>query len=340
MDFVNASTVSLTSFIATYEKYLIDLESVEATVLCQDALGGGARAAQWHASHLDALCDRYASTRTPCQEGSASLQVAIRQLAADFRCRAERLLTVMRRVQRRYSSLRRDVRLDRFTADDFRAEIQSHPAATATTLLVNGLFNTGEERAKALRSRIHFQEYECVQYVPTSATAALQLEARLNLSPRDTLFELGCGLGKVALLIGWLSGATTYGVDYQKAYCQAAARTAKSMGLSNVHFIHADARTVDCSAGTAFYLFDPFRGSILERVIDRMRRVALDRCIVIAAAGRCVYALRAQAWLREDAGGPLDPLHDWSPTIFRAIGVRTSKSSSDGAPFQRSVERP
>jgi hypothetical protein len=71
------------------------------------------------------------------------------------------------------------------------------------------------------------------------------------------------GLGHVPLLVSMMTGAQSLGVEVQAAYVASARKCAQSLRLSRVQFIAQDARHADLSRGTMFYLYSPFKGSIL-----------------------------------------------------------------------------
>lgn len=135
-------------------------------------------------------------------------------------------------------------------------------------------------------------------YQPTPARHILDLIAACNFSADDILVDLGSGLGHVPLLVSILTGIRTVGVEIQHAYIASAQASAQSLNLSCVRFVAEDARTTDLSAGTVFYLFSPFKGSILTDVLNRLRREAEERPIRICSLGPCTRALQNQSWVQ------------------------------------------
>jgi hypothetical protein len=57
----------------------------------------------------------------------------------------------------------------------------------------------------------------------------------------------------------------------------------------------------DLSAGTVFYLYTPFTGSILSSVLSRLRREAAARPIRICTYGPCTSAVAGESWLEATA---------------------------------------
>jgi hypothetical protein len=50
--------------------------------------------------------------------------------------------------------------------------------------------------------------------------------------------------------------------------------------------------------GTVFYLYTPFRGSILKAVLTRLRRESAARTIRVGTLGPCTEAVAREPWLR------------------------------------------
>lgn len=142
---------------------------------------------------------------------------------------------------------------------------------------------------------------ETVAYQPTPARHILGLIRACALSPSDTLVDLGSGFGHVPLLVSILTGAQTIGVEFEAAYVASAQKCAQGLHLSRVHFIQEDAREADLSAATVFYLFTPFTGSILARVLDRLRNESASRPIRICTFGPVTSTVANVPWLKPAA---------------------------------------
>jgi len=134
-------------------------------------------------------------------------------------------------------------------------------------------------------------------YQPTPARHILDLIEACRFSSDDVLVDLGSGLGHVPLLVGIQAGIRTLGVEVQPDHAASAQETAQRLNLSRVQFVAEDARRMDLSAGTVFYMFSPFTGSILSDVLDRLRRQSKTRQIRICALGPCTRILQEQTWL-------------------------------------------
>jgi len=135
-----------------------------------------------------------------------------------------------------------------------------------------------------------------VPYLPCGVEEILTLVRELPLRPKDTLIDLGSGLGKVAILAHLLAGARAHGVELQAPLVRAARERCAALGLGSdaVSFIHANAVEAELD-GSIFFLYAPFNGELLTAVLGRLQEIALRRAIAVCAVG---LELRGVAWLR------------------------------------------
>ncbi len=136
-----------------------------------------------------------------------------------------------------------------------------------------------------------------VFYQPTPARHIFDLIGRTALTCGDVLVDLGSGLGHVPLLASICTSARAIGIEREPAYIDCARRSAQGLNLNNVTFLRQDARTADLSAGTVFYLYTPFVGTILRSVLDSLRREAARRQIRICTFGPCTPSIAEEQWL-------------------------------------------
>jgi hypothetical protein len=145
---------------------------------------------------------------------------------------------------------------------------------------------------------------EMVFYQPTPARHIFDLIGRTALTECDVLVDLGSGLGHVSLLASICTSARSIGIELESAYIDCARQSAEGLSLKNVTFLQQDARTADLSAGTVFYLYTPFTGTILRAVLDSLQREAARRQIRICTFGPCTPTIADEPWL--EAVGALD----------------------------------
>ena len=179
---------------------------------------------------------------------------------------------------------------------------QAAPGYDNLDLFINGLL-----RIQAIPVETQACEPEMVYYQKTPARIILELVEQAQLTREDHFYDLGSGLGHVPMLVNLLSGALANGVEFEPAYCEFARACAAELHLSRVEFINADARTADYSAGSVFFMYTPFTGSMLQTVLDRLRAAAQARTIRLFTYGPCTPHVARQAWLTcvDDHGGHL-----------------------------------
>ena len=147
---------------------------------------------------------------------------------------------------------------------------------------------------------------DMVYYEPTPARAVLDMVDNVGLSRADVFYDLGSGLGRVAILFNLMSGVKAKGVEIVPTLCDSARRCASRLGLANVEFINADAREADYSDGAAFFMFTPFKGAIFQTVLDRLRQEGQRRLIKVCTYGACTQWAAEQSWLRSVDGNADD----------------------------------
>jgi hypothetical protein len=162
--------------------------------------------------------------------------------------------------------------------------------------LISGVFQFEEPDAEPVR-----REAEMVLYQPTPARHIFDLIGLTALTATDVLVDIGSGLGHVPLLASILTCARSIGIELEGTYVERARQCAQSLNLKRVTFIQQDARAADLSAGTVFYLYTPFTGSILSSVLSRLRREAAARPIRICTYGPCTSVIAEESWLEATA---------------------------------------
>jgi hypothetical protein len=139
---------------------------------------------------------------------------------------------------------------------------------------------------------------EMIAYHPTPARVILALIEHASLGAHDVFYDLGSGLGRVALLVGLLTAARVKGVEFEPAYYAYARQRAHNLRLSQVTFLNVDARAADYTDGTVFYLYTPFTGRLLQEVLARLQSGARTHPITLATYGACTRDVGQQRWLQ------------------------------------------
>lgn len=152
-------------------------------------------------------------------------------------------------------------------------------------------------------------ESEMVFYQKTPARIVFELVERAHFTAEDVFFDLGSGLGQVGMLVNLLAGIKTVGVEFEPAFCNSARNGAAQLNLSDVTFVNEDARQADYSKGTVFFMFTPFKGKMLQDVLECLRKESLSRKIKIFTYGPCSDQVASKNWLRSPSS-KADNIHE------------------------------
>lgn len=137
----------------------------------------------------------------------------------------------------------------------------------------------------------------CVPYLPCSVDALLPLVQRAGVRADDVFVDIGAGLGRAAIFVHLLSGAAAIGLEIQSALARSARDLVHGLDLPGVSILHADAADLLSHAphGTVYFLYCPFSGARLERVLDDLESIARTRAIRLGCVG---LPLLRRPWLR------------------------------------------
>jgi hypothetical protein len=184
--------------------------------------------------------------------------------------------------------------IDEYVGGDSRgARQQDEIGYDSLDVFINGLLliNPVPIETKA-------REPEMVYYQQTPVRIILELVEKAHLTEQDVFYDLGSGLGQVPILAHLLSGATAKGIEFEPAYCDYARGCAAALNLSRVEFVNADARKADYSDGAAFFMYTPFKGRLLQEMLEKLRRESRQRMIRLFTYGPCTPEVSRQSWLK------------------------------------------
>ncbi len=120
----------------------------------------------------------------------------------------------------------------------------------------------------------------CVPYLPCEVDTVLAAVWQANVTPADVFVDVGSGVGRAALLVHLATGASCVGLEIQPGLVSAAQARAESLRLSRVQFLAGDAvELAPSTPGTVFFLYCPFSGQRLARLLDGLAAVAQTRSI-------------------------------------------------------------
>jgi precorrin-6B methylase 2 len=138
---------------------------------------------------------------------------------------------------------------------------------------------------------------EMVFYQKTPARVVFEIAKNAGLTKDDVFVDIGCGLGQVGILINLITGIPVYGIEYEPAFCDFANECAAALNRPEVTSINADAREVDYSIGTIFFMYTPFKGEMLKQVLRRLKEQAVRRQIKVITYGPCTAEVKLENWL-------------------------------------------
>jgi hypothetical protein len=142
---------------------------------------------------------------------------------------------------------------------------------------------------------------EELSYQPTPARHICSLIGLAAVTAADVFVDLGSGLGHVPMMVSICTGSRSFGIELEGAYVERARECARRLNLDRVTFMEQDAREADLSGGTVFYLYTPFRGSILRAVLELLKHEAATRRIRICTYGPCTPVVAEESWLAASA---------------------------------------
>lgn len=182
---------------------------------------------------------------------------------------------------------------------EFRGALRGVPTASRDAWLdaVLGLRELPDDGADLPRG--------CVPYLPCPVDVLLRVVEEAPVRASDVFVDLGSGLGRAAALVHLLTGAEVIAVEVQRALVDVARALTTRLRLRRVTCIHGDASrlTPRIADGTVFFLYCPFSGERLARVLADLEDVARTRPLRIC----CVdLPLPPCPWLSREAASSGD----------------------------------
>lgn len=136
----------------------------------------------------------------------------------------------------------------------------------------------------------------CVPYLPSPIDALLRLVEHAPVRASDVFVDVGSGVGRAAALVHLLTGASAVGLEIQQALVSAARELATRLHLSRVSFMEGDAvqLAATVTAGSVFFLYCPFSGERLAKLLATLEVVARTRAICVCSLD---LPMPPSAWL-------------------------------------------
>lgn len=136
----------------------------------------------------------------------------------------------------------------------------------------------------------------CVPYLPCPVDALLRMVEHAGVRESDVFVDVGSGVGRAAALVHLMTGAAAIGIEIQPALVFAARELQARLNSSRFSPVEGDAvqLTGSITTGSVFFLYCPFSGERLEKVLDGLEVIARTRPIRVC----CVdLPLPPRPWL-------------------------------------------
>jgi SAM-dependent methyltransferase len=121
----------------------------------------------------------------------------------------------------------------------------------------------------------------CVPYLPSPVARLIEIADHADVQATDVFVDVGSGVGRAAVLMHLLTGATAIGLEIQPPLVVASRELSARVGATGVAVIEGDAAdtTGEMSIGSVFFLYCPFSGDRLMRVLAGLESIAQRRPI-------------------------------------------------------------
>ncbi|HEX8698839.1 MAG TPA: methyltransferase domain-containing protein [Myxococcaceae bacterium] len=125
----------------------------------------------------------------------------------------------------------------------------------------------------------------CVPYLPSPVDTLLRVIDGAKVGPDDVFVDVGSGLGRATVLTHFLTGASAIGVEIQPELVRSSRELASRLNAERVSVVEGDAAelTGSITTGSVFFLYCPFSGERLDRVMGDLEVIAQTREIRVCS---------------------------------------------------------
>jgi SAM-dependent methyltransferase len=125
----------------------------------------------------------------------------------------------------------------------------------------------------------------CVPYLPCSVDALIQVVDHVPVRTSDVFVDVGSGVGRAGALVHLLTGASVIGIEIQSQLVRSGRDLASRLSGSGISYLEGDATHVakHITIGTVFFLYCPFSGDRLGRLLADLESIAQTRQIRICS---------------------------------------------------------
>jgi SAM-dependent methyltransferase len=136
----------------------------------------------------------------------------------------------------------------------------------------------------------------CIPYLPCPVDTLLGAAEHAEIGPSDLFVDVGSGVGRAAVLMHLLTGASAVGLEIQRELVTASRALTTRLNLDSFSVLEGDAVQLagSVTTGTVFFLYCPFGGQHLEKVLDDLEPIARAKPIRVCTVN---LPLPPRPWL-------------------------------------------
>jgi SAM-dependent methyltransferase len=136
----------------------------------------------------------------------------------------------------------------------------------------------------------------CVPYLPCPVDALVRMVDHAGVQASDVFVDVGSGVGRAAALVHLLTGAEAIGIEIQPALVRASRELTTRLNGLRFSPIEGDAARLTgfIAIASIFFLYCPFSGSRLEKILDDIEPIAHARQIRVCSVD---LPLPSRPWL-------------------------------------------
>lgn len=139
----------------------------------------------------------------------------------------------------------------------------------------------------------------CVPYLPSPVDVLLRVVDHAPVRAHDVVVDVGAGPGRAGAFLHLMTGASVIGIEIQPRLVLASRELAARLRIPHVACIQGDAAGVvtNVATGSVFFLYCPFSGARLEKVLAGLEPIARTRtfrvCFADLPIPPCPWLVRA-----------------------------------------------
>jgi precorrin-6B methylase 2 len=124
-----------------------------------------------------------------------------------------------------------------------------------------------------------------VPYLPCPVDIILRMVDQAQVRSTDVFVDIGSGLGRATALTHFLTGAGAIGLEIQANLVRQAGELSERLNAPRVSVVAGDAAQLTglLTSGSVFFLYCPFGGQRLAKVLDDLASIAQTRQIRVCA---------------------------------------------------------